>query len=45
MLEKMQIIRNCSSFESLSDKYFRVCILEEEDNRKLIHNISNFFEN
>ena len=45
MLEKMQIIRNCSSFESLSDKYFRVCILEEDDNRKLIYNISNFFEN
>ncbi|EJP20330.1 putative histidinol-phosphate transaminase [Peptostreptococcaceae bacterium AS15] len=45
MLQKMQIIRNCSSFETLSDKYFRVCILEDEDNRKLIYNIKNFFEN
>lgn len=44
MLQKMQIIRDCSNFENLSNKYFRVCILEEEDNIKLITNIKDFFE-
>lgn len=42
LLENKMIIRNCSNFEGLGEQYFRVCILKEEDNKKLIENIKQF---
>lgn len=44
LLSKKQIIRDCSSFSSLGEKYFRICVLKEEDNEHLLENIKNFFD-
>lgn len=43
LLEKKKIIRNCASFSSLGEKYFRVCVLKEDDNKALMINIGDFF--
>lgn len=43
LLRKGMIIRNCESFEGLSKQFFRVCVLKDEDNIKLIENIKNIF--
>lgn len=37
-------IRNCSSFESLDDSYFRICILDNESNDLLIDKLNNLFD-
>lgn len=36
------VIRDCASFKGLSEKYFRFCILDEEDNKKLIEKIKEY---
>ncbi|WP_194189746.1 pyridoxal phosphate-dependent aminotransferase [Clostridium chrysemydis] len=41
LLEKGMIIRDCSSFTGLSENFFRVCILKEEENKKLIKNLKD----
>lgn len=38
------IIRDCNSFDGLSEYYFRVCILKPEENRLLIKNLKNIFK-
>ncbi|MDR0880033.1 MAG: aminotransferase class I/II-fold pyridoxal phosphate-dependent enzyme [Clostridioides sp.] len=38
------IIRDCSTFEGLSEQYFRVCILKEEENRLLIETIQKVLD-
>lgn len=43
LLKHALVIRDCSSFLGLSEKYFRFCILDKEDNRKLIEQIKEFF--
>lgn len=43
LLPKKIIIRDCDSFEGLSEYYFRVCILKPEENRLLIKNLKNLF--
>ncbi|EFI41713.1 histidinol-phosphate transaminase [Peptoniphilus sp. oral taxon 386] len=43
LLTKAMVIRDCSSFKNLNEKYFRFCILNEEDNKKLIAEIKKFF--
>ncbi|EHL18950.1 pyridoxal phosphate-dependent aminotransferase [Peptoanaerobacter stomatis] len=42
LLQNKIIIRDCSSFDGLNDRYFRVCILKEDDNEDLIKQIKNF---
>lgn len=41
LLEKGMIIRDCSSFIGLSNNFFRVCILKEEENKNLIKNLKD----
>ncbi|MGL5615762.1 MAG: pyridoxal phosphate-dependent aminotransferase [Sarcina sp.] len=43
--EKAMIIRNCKSFPSLDDYFFRVCILTPNSNKLLIENLKNIFNN
>lgn len=43
--EKAMIIRNCKSFPSLDDYFFRVCILAPDSNKLLIENLKNIFNN
>lgn len=43
LLKHALVIRDCSSFLGLSEKYFRFCILDKDDNRKLIEQIKKFF--
>lgn len=42
LLPKKIIIRNCQSFDGLSEYFFRVCTLKPEENRLLIAAISEF---
>lgn len=42
LLKKGMIIRNCSSFPGLNEKFFRVCILKDFQNKELINNIKEF---
>ncbi len=44
LLKEGIVIRNCSSFEGLSDKFFRVCILKHEENELLIQEIKKIFK-
>lgn len=44
LLKSALVIRDCSSFLGLSEKYFRFCILDLEDNRKLINKIKEIME-
>lgn len=39
-IKEKLMIRDCSSFESLADKYIRFCIMNPEDNDKLLRVIS-----
>ena len=43
LLKDALVIRDCSSFLGLNEKYFRFCILDKEDNRKLVEKIKDFF--
>ncbi len=43
LLPKKIIIRDCDSFEGLSEYYFRVCILKPKENKLLIKNLKNLF--
>lgn len=45
LLKDAIVIRNCKAFKGLSDKYFRFCILNKEDNRKLIEKIKENIKN
>ena len=39
LLKDALVIRDCSSFRGLSEKYFRFCILDREDDKKLLQKI------
>lgn len=43
LLKKAMVIRDCSSFKNLNDKFFRLCILSEDDNQNLMRQIEAFF--
>lgn len=44
LLPQKIIIRDCNSFDGLSEYYFRVCILKPEENKLLIQNLKNLFK-
>lgn len=44
LLKEGIVIRNCSSFEGLSDKFFRVCILKHEENELLVQEIKKIIK-
>lgn len=44
LLKDAFIIRDCKTFRGLNDKYFRFCILNKEDNRKLLEKIKKYFD-
>jgi len=44
LLPKKIIIRDCNSFDGLSEYYFRVCILKPEENKTLIKNLKSIFK-
>ena len=44
LLPKKIIIRDCNSFDGLSEYYFRVCILKPEENKILIKNLKTIFK-
>ncbi|WP_138160408.1 pyridoxal phosphate-dependent aminotransferase [Peptoniphilus catoniae] len=37
------VIRDCSNFKGLGEKYFRFCILDKKSNRRLIEKIAEYF--
>ncbi|MFI3209847.1 MAG: histidinol-phosphate transaminase [Peptostreptococcaceae bacterium] len=43
LLKEKIIIRDCKSFEGLDEYFFRVCVLNKENNRLLIDNLNNIF--
>lgn len=44
LLKDAMVIRDCSNFKNLGEKYFRVCILDEESNNKLLNKIKEYFK-
>lgn len=44
LLEDLIVIRDCTSFKGLSNRYFRFCILNEEDNEKLLKYLRKIFK-
>ena len=44
LLPKKIIIRDCNSFDGLTEYYFRVCILKPEENRLFIKNLNSIFK-
>ncbi|MBQ7065817.1 MAG: aminotransferase class I/II-fold pyridoxal phosphate-dependent enzyme [Lachnospiraceae bacterium] len=43
-IKKKFMIRNCSSFQSLNNLYFRVCFMRHEDNLALLNSIKEAME-
>ncbi len=43
-IKKKLMIRNCSSFPTLSNKYFRICFMKHEDNLALIKAIEEVMD-
>lgn len=43
LLTKAMVIRDCSNFNNLDEKYPRFCILNDEENKKLLDQIEKFF--
>lgn len=44
LLRDALVIRDCSTFLGLDKTYFRFCILDKDDNRKLLEKIKKFFK-
>lgn len=44
LLKEGIVIRNCSSFEGLTNRFFRVCILKHEENELLIEEIKKILK-
>ena len=44
LLPKKIIIRDCNSFDGLSEYYFRVCILKPEENKTLVKTLKSIFK-
>lgn len=43
LIRKGLMVRDCSSFESLGDKFFRFCIMNPEDNTRLLAALKEYF--
>lgn len=43
LLEKGLVIRDCKSFNNLDENYFRICLLKDDDNEKLIKNLKEIY--
>lgn len=43
LLTKAMVIRDCSNFNNLDEKYFRFCILNDKENKKLLDHIEEYF--
>ncbi len=43
LLKYGMVVRDCSGFKNLSEKYFRFCILKERQNQELLRRIEEFF--
>lgn len=43
LIRQKMMIRDCSSFENLNGEFIRFCIMNPEDNTKLIHALRQFF--
>lgn len=41
--QELMIVRDCKTFKGLDDSYFRVCILTDKENEKLIKNLKDIF--
>jgi threonine-phosphate decarboxylase len=40
LLQEFILIRDCSDFEGLNDRFFRVAVMKRTQNRKLLHAIA-----
>lgn len=43
LMKDLIVIRDCSNFKGLGEKYFRFCILDDEANQKLIQKLQDLF--
>lgn len=43
LAENLLIVRDCKTFKGLDDSYFRICILSDKENEKLIKHLKNIF--
>ncbi|CDZ75581.1 threonine-phosphate decarboxylase [Peptoniphilus sp. ING2-D1G] len=44
LLKGGMVIRDCSNFKNLNESYFRFCILEKDENKRLLEGIKEFFQ-
>lgn len=44
LMKKAIVIRDCSNFKNLDEKNFRFCILSEEENKRLISELKEYFK-
>ena len=44
-LAKKMVIRDCSNFKNLDERFFRFCLLDPESNEALVKAIDDFFKN
>ena len=45
LLAQKMVIRDCSNFKNLDERFFRFCLLDPESNEALVKGINNFFKN
>ncbi len=45
LLAKKMVIRDCSNFKNLDERFFRFCLLDPESNEALVKAIDDFFKN
>lgn len=43
LLEKGIVIRDCKSFKNLDENYFRICVLNDDSNEKLLKNLKEIY--
>ena len=44
LLAQKMVIRDCSSFKNLDERFFRFCLLDPESNEALVKGINDFFK-
>ena len=45
LLAQKMVIRDCSNFKNLDERFFRFCLLDPESNEALVKGINDFFKN
>ena len=45
LLGQKMVIRDCSNFKNLDERFFRFCLLDPESNEALVKGINDFFKN